>query len=282
MTGYTKLFSSIVTSTIWREPNHVRLVWITLLALADRQGVIDASLPGLADIARVSLDECREAMRVLTEPDAFSRTQEAEGRRVEPIDGGWRLINHAKYRAKLSQDERRRYNTQKQRQYRAARREGTVDMSTGVSKCRGLSNSSTQAEAKAEADPEAKADADTRAARAPVWRQREKATPLVTAHRTCRSEAAAACGRGVCVPAFLVEQWITQSGEAGADAVRAFVASVLAALPDGPIGDDPLKLWRAAWATRHGTRAPSQTRAGRTVAAVQQAIRSGGGHDGPF
>ena len=53
MSGYTKLHSNIIHSTIWRAPNHVRLVWITMLALCDRDGVVEASVPGLADAARV-------------------------------------------------------------------------------------------------------------------------------------------------------------------------------------------------------------------------------------
>ncbi len=35
--AYTKLFHSIVTSTIWRETDPTRIVWITMLALAEPQ-----------------------------------------------------------------------------------------------------------------------------------------------------------------------------------------------------------------------------------------------------
>jgi hypothetical protein len=48
VTGYTKLFSSIVSSTLWREPAATKVVWITMLALADRHGEVEASIPGLA------------------------------------------------------------------------------------------------------------------------------------------------------------------------------------------------------------------------------------------
>lgn len=104
---YTKLFGSIVHSTIWREPNAVRLVWITMLALSDKKGCVWASVPGLADAARVSLEECEEALVKLSSPDPYSRTQTAEGRRIEAIDGGWLLINHAKFKAIKNIDERR-------------------------------------------------------------------------------------------------------------------------------------------------------------------------------
>lgn len=96
--SFTKLFSSITASTIWCEPDHVRIVWITMLAMADRHGEVQASIPGLAAIARVQVDQCRQAIGLFLKPDPDSRTKAHEGRRVEEIDGGWRLLNYAHYR----------------------------------------------------------------------------------------------------------------------------------------------------------------------------------------
>lgn len=98
--GYTPLFSSIVLSTIWRESNETRLVWITMLALADARGIIEASIPGLADAAKVPLEKCKEALVILQSPDEYSRTKDHDGRRIEEVDGGWRLLNIAKFRDK--------------------------------------------------------------------------------------------------------------------------------------------------------------------------------------
>lgn len=95
---YTKLFESILESTIWCEPLAVRVVWITMLAMADRGGVVLASVPGLAKRAAVTIPDASEAIRRFLEPDPHSRTREHDGRRIEEIDGGWRLLNHAKYR----------------------------------------------------------------------------------------------------------------------------------------------------------------------------------------
>lgn len=122
MSGYTKLFSSIIASTIWRAPNETRLVWITMLALADRHGVVEASIPGLADLARVSVDRCRVALVELAAPDPDSRTPDLEGRRIMPIDGGWSIVNHHKFRQKMSADDRREYLRLKQAEYRAKKK----------------------------------------------------------------------------------------------------------------------------------------------------------------
>ncbi len=116
--GYTKLFSEIVMSTVWREKDTTRLVWITMLALRNRHHIVEGSVPGLADCARVSIEACRAALRVLSGPDPDSRSQEFEGRRIQSVDGGWWIVNGEKYRRKMSQDERREKNAIYQKQHR--------------------------------------------------------------------------------------------------------------------------------------------------------------------
>ncbi len=153
MAGYTKLFSSILASTIWREDDKTRIVWITLLAMSDKDGIADGSVPGLADFARVSVADCRAALNKLASPDPDSRSKEYEGRRIEIIDGGWRILNHAKYRAKLNEDERREYLRKKQAEHRT--KAGNVNtVSTNVNKCQQMSTLSTHTDADADADAE--------------------------------------------------------------------------------------------------------------------------------
>jgi hypothetical protein len=116
---FTKLFSSITASTVWCESSDTRVVWITMLAMADKHGRVWASIPGLAKEAAVPLAACRVAIDKFLSPDPDSRTKVKEGRRIEPIDGGWRLINHAKYRAIRDEEERRAYKAEKQKEYRS-------------------------------------------------------------------------------------------------------------------------------------------------------------------
>ena len=147
---FTKLFNSILDSTIWQEPPATKLVWITLLAMADRSGDVHASIPGLAKRAGVTLPECEAALACLTSPDRYSRTQEHDGRRIEIIDGGFALLNHGKYRALLSAEERREYNRTKQAEYRAAKKAPVKDLSPNVNDNQQNAHS-TEAEAEAEA-----------------------------------------------------------------------------------------------------------------------------------
>ena len=70
-----------------------------MLAMADHAGRVWGSIPGLANRARVSVEDVEKALESFLAPDKYSRTQAFEGRRIEVIEGGWRLLNHAKYRA---------------------------------------------------------------------------------------------------------------------------------------------------------------------------------------
>ena len=151
---FTKLFASITESTIWCEPDRTRIVWICMLAMADRKGRVHASIPGLANRARVPLEDAKAAITAFLSPDPYSRTSEHEGRRIEPIDGGWRLLNYDKYRD-MRDDEsvleaKRRYINNRRAAERAAKNGTTVE---SVEECR---SPYTQAEAEAEAEAEEK------------------------------------------------------------------------------------------------------------------------------
>lgn len=118
MSGYTKLFNSILASTVWSEPNEVRIVWITMLAMANKDGKVEGSIPGLAVFARLPIEQTRSALERLSAPDQDSRSKELDGRRIQAIDGGWQLVNHGKYRQQMSADERREYLRVKQQEQR--------------------------------------------------------------------------------------------------------------------------------------------------------------------
>jgi hypothetical protein len=120
---YTKLFASITASTIWQAPASARLTWITMLAMAHKDGSVYASVPGLAHLANVPLADVEAALEYFKAPDKYSRTKDYEGRRIEEIDGGWRLLNHAKFREIRSAAERADYMRKHMRDKRARGKE---------------------------------------------------------------------------------------------------------------------------------------------------------------
>ena len=118
MHSYTKLFSSIITSTIWMEDDKTRILWITLLAMADQHGEVYSSVPGLARVAGMTVGEAVAALEKLLGPDEYSRTPDYEGRRIAPIEGGWELLNHAKYRLLASRDDSKTATANRVRRHR--------------------------------------------------------------------------------------------------------------------------------------------------------------------
>jgi hypothetical protein len=138
MPGYTKLHSSIATSTIMGESPVVFKVFILMLSLAGIDGVIEASVPGLARLANQTVEEVEAAIETLSSPDKYSRTRDNEGRRIEKVDGGWWLLNFEKYKYMLSEEDRRkrdRIRQQRHRNFQASRASGVTERDTGVTEC---------------------------------------------------------------------------------------------------------------------------------------------------
>lgn len=153
---FTKLFSSITDSTIWVEDNETRIVWITMLAMADQTGYVGASVPGLAARARISVEATRAALVKFMSPDPDSRSKEHDGRRVEEVDRGWVLLNYEHFREMRDEGVRREYDRMRKRRQRKR-----PTLSQSVPACPKLSPNvtqclpaSAQAEAEAEADPD--------------------------------------------------------------------------------------------------------------------------------
>ena len=65
---------------------------------ADPEGFVPGTIPGLAVAANVPLDDTRQAIEKFLAPDPDSNTQEHEGRRLEKVPHGWRILNFAYWR----------------------------------------------------------------------------------------------------------------------------------------------------------------------------------------
>lgn len=103
---------------MWTEDSDTCKVWVTMLAIANKHGEVEASIPGLAQISGVPLQKVEEAIAKFLAPDKYSRTTDDEGRRIEVIEGGWSLLNHAKYREMASKEESKAANAARQQRFR--------------------------------------------------------------------------------------------------------------------------------------------------------------------
>ena len=98
MAGYTKLFSSLLMSSVWFGDDKTLRVWIAMLAMKNAHGVVEGTIEGFAILARVTRPEMEKAVRLLSSADPDSRNPDHEGRRIESVRGGWRVLNHDAYR----------------------------------------------------------------------------------------------------------------------------------------------------------------------------------------
>ncbi len=152
MDHFTKLVSSITESTIWEEDHETRIVWITMLAMADPTGYVGASVPGLAGRARVSVEAVERALAKFLSPDKYSRTKEHEGRRIVEADRGWVLLNYLKFREARGREVRKEQNRAAQAKRRAREKLTTADVSADLLTTKQSQPRSAQEEEEAEAE----------------------------------------------------------------------------------------------------------------------------------
>ena len=99
MTGFTLLWAKILDSSIWiNGTKEDRILWVTMMAMRDREGVVLASLVGLANRAKLTIEECKKSLKVLLSPDPDDTSKVDGGRRLREVPGGWLLVNHDLYR----------------------------------------------------------------------------------------------------------------------------------------------------------------------------------------
>jgi hypothetical protein len=116
--SYAKVFEEILDSSVWDEDATTRLLWITLLVMADQHGVVSASMSGLVRRANMKEAEVVRGLKVLEAPDKRSKDPDHGGRRIQPIEGGWEILNYGKYRG----DKARASHAAYMRDYRARKR----------------------------------------------------------------------------------------------------------------------------------------------------------------
>ncbi len=95
---YTPVFREFTTSSMWAESPEVRCVWLWLMLHADPEGFVPGTIPGLAVAANVDITSTRSAVDKFMAPDPDSNTPDNEGRRLEKVPHGWRILNFEYWR----------------------------------------------------------------------------------------------------------------------------------------------------------------------------------------
>jgi len=175
--GYVKLFQSILKSSLMRLDSDTFKVFIAMLAMAGPDGIVRASILAISDDSKVGLPETERALKIFMEPDQYSTNPANEGRRVERVEAGWLILNHAAYRERkpLSQQQanaRVQRHREKKKEEEGQKAETTVtppaitkELQRSATLCNALKRAETvvtpEAEAEEEADREEEAEAET-------------------------------------------------------------------------------------------------------------------------
>jgi hypothetical protein len=96
--GFTKLADTLVYSSLLGEDDSVFKVWIILLSLTKQDGIAPISSTFLETITKKPPEEIERCLNKLSSPDLKSRSSDFEGRRIERVSGGFKILNYAKYR----------------------------------------------------------------------------------------------------------------------------------------------------------------------------------------
>lgn len=120
---YGKLFEQMYDGTLGtRGPWQALITFQQLIILADPDGIIDMTREAIARRTTVPLEIITTGIDALEQPDPQSRTPTAEGRRITRLDDarewGWHITNYELYKKLRSQDERREYMRNYQRDRR--------------------------------------------------------------------------------------------------------------------------------------------------------------------
>ena len=126
---YGKAFASMYEGSMYGAGCNVFAVWGYIIAHAVA-GRIELNPKKVADALGGTLEEIQAAMDYLQQPDAESRNQEYEGRRlVREGQFQYFVPSHEHYRRIQDEAQRREYNRVKQAEHRARkkREEATAD-----------------------------------------------------------------------------------------------------------------------------------------------------------
>lgn len=99
---FIPLFTSTIRSSLWSLSGDCLKVFLTLALEADPEGYVSASVDGIRRIVDLPLEDVQRHLDTLSSPDPHSkditRNQGADGRRIEKVANGWKVLNLEWYR----------------------------------------------------------------------------------------------------------------------------------------------------------------------------------------
>jgi hypothetical protein len=107
---YGKVFDSIYDGTLYGHWEAI-VTMQQLIVLSTADGVVDMTPQAIAARTSIPLDIITKGLKVLSEPDPYTRTPGEDGRRIVLLDThrpwGWKLVNHGKYSRLRNMEQKR-------------------------------------------------------------------------------------------------------------------------------------------------------------------------------
>jgi hypothetical protein len=126
---YGKIFDSMYDGTLYGQWEAI-VTFQQLIVLCDADGTVDMTPPAISARTSIPLEIITKGLKTLAEADPYSRTQGADGRRIELIDGhrpwGWVIVNHEKYQKLQDSDTVRAQTRERVAKHRAKKNEVTA------------------------------------------------------------------------------------------------------------------------------------------------------------
>lgn len=128
MNTFAPIFSKIVDSSLWSEPDFVCKAFLTLIAIKDSDHVARINAFALGrkcwplepDKAE---KQAIEALKILQAPDKKRiEPQPHDGRRITKVDDGYLVLNGQFYEDMMRETSRKVYKARKEREYRAKKK----------------------------------------------------------------------------------------------------------------------------------------------------------------
>jgi hypothetical protein len=116
---FTKLFHKFFRSSISRESAETRIVFLGMISLCDKNGLVESTVDGISRHVALSYEVTEAALERLQAPDPESTTPDEDGRRVIREPGNrWRVVTFRKYWDLQQKEERREYLAEAKRRQR--------------------------------------------------------------------------------------------------------------------------------------------------------------------
>jgi hypothetical protein len=123
MDFYTPLFSKIVDSSLWSEPDYVIKIFLTMIAKKDRDQICRGNAYNISMWARKTEAETVEALKILAAPDKRRlEPQPFDGRRIEKVEDGWLILNGKYYQDLMGKVNRRAKKAKYEKDRRARKK----------------------------------------------------------------------------------------------------------------------------------------------------------------